>query len=261
MQWTGDGGAGYGEEPHAGPGHGYAHGQVATGGTTVDTVTAEPAPSAADGPVFVTGPGHPAGAEWDSPHGDVITVPPTDHDEPGRPVAEPDTPESDPAPVFVDASGRRQRRVRRAAQLLVIPAACYVALLISTVLGGPTISAPFVPLPETPRTATPHATVPDSPSGAGHSAGSAGSSEAFDSPGPGARQTASGLTGRPTASTAPVATPEPTTATSGTTSPAGTATPAGTASPTATTATPSATPTTAHSTKGRTIASSHKPVK
>ena len=36
-----------------------------------------------------------------------------------------------PAPVFVDASGRRQRRVRRAGRILAVPAAGYLALLAS----------------------------------------------------------------------------------------------------------------------------------
>lgn len=51
-------------------------------------------------------------------------------------------------PVFLDASGRRQRWVRRIGRLLVIPAAGYVALLLSAALGGPTISSPYLPLPE-----------------------------------------------------------------------------------------------------------------
>jgi hypothetical protein len=53
------------------------------------------------------------------------------------------------APVFVDASGRRQRRVRRFGRFLVIPAAGYVALLLSAALGGPSVPAPYLPLPET----------------------------------------------------------------------------------------------------------------
>lgn len=51
-------------------------------------------------------------------------------------------------PVFLDASGRRQRRVRRFGRLLVVPAAGYVALLLSAALGGPTVSSPYLPLPE-----------------------------------------------------------------------------------------------------------------
>ncbi|MFE0464320.1 hypothetical protein ACFW1A_34205 [Kitasatospora sp. NPDC058965] len=55
-----------------------------------------------------------------------------------------------PPPVFVDSSGRRQRRVRRLGLLLAVPAVGYLALLVSTVLGGPTVSAPFLPLPQPP---------------------------------------------------------------------------------------------------------------
>jgi hypothetical protein len=50
-------------------------------------------------------------------------------------------------PVFLDPSGRRQRRVRRFGRLLVIPAAGYVALLLSTALGGPSVDSPYLPLP------------------------------------------------------------------------------------------------------------------
>ncbi|WP_431959577.1 hypothetical protein [Actinacidiphila sp. bgisy160] len=52
------------------------------------------------------------------------------------------------APVFVDASGRRQRRVRRLGLLLAVPAVAYVALLLSALLGGPGASSPYLPLPE-----------------------------------------------------------------------------------------------------------------
>ena len=55
--------------------------------------------------------------------------------------------------MFVDASGRRQRRIRRLGRLLVIPAAGYVALLVSSLLGGPGVSSPFLPAPPRPHTA------------------------------------------------------------------------------------------------------------
>ncbi|MCB5170082.1 hypothetical protein LG634_35425 [Streptomyces bambusae] len=58
-------------------------------------------------------------------------------------------------PVFVDASGRRQRRVRRIGRLLVVPAAAYVVVLVSTLLGGPTLDAPFLPAPKAERRAVP----------------------------------------------------------------------------------------------------------
>ncbi|MEV6207377.1 hypothetical protein [Kitasatospora sp. NPDC051914] len=66
------------------------------------------------------------------------------------------------APVFVDTSGRRLRRARRAGWLLAVPAAGYLALLASSLVGGPTLDAPFLPaLPA--HTATPAATVPAVP--------------------------------------------------------------------------------------------------
>lgn len=60
--------------------------------------------------------------------------------------------------MFVDASGRRQRRVRRAGRILAIPAAGYVVLLLSTALGGPSVNAPYLPLPAAPHHAKPAAT-------------------------------------------------------------------------------------------------------
>ncbi|MFE1317690.1 hypothetical protein [Kitasatospora phosalacinea] len=54
------------------------------------------------------------------------------------------------APVFVDASGRRQRRSRRIGWLLAVPAAGYLALVASSALGGPSFDAPFVPKPAAP---------------------------------------------------------------------------------------------------------------
>ncbi|WP_199881381.1 hypothetical protein [Streptomyces sp. CB03911] len=58
---------------------------------------------------------------------------------------------AEPAPVFVDASGRRQRQVRRFGRLLVVPAVGYVILLVSTLLGGPTVQSPFLPSAQAPR--------------------------------------------------------------------------------------------------------------
>ncbi|MFD4598224.1 hypothetical protein ACFWPQ_09300, partial [Streptomyces sp. NPDC058464] len=179
MRWTGDSGGAYGGEPSRGAGYGPAHGHEGTAGATADTAVAEPEPRAAGAPLLVAGPGRFSTAEPDSPHGAVITVLPTDHDVPGPPAPAPDAPERDPVrPVFVDASGHRQRRVRRAARLLVIPAGVYVALLVSTLLGGPTLSAPFVPLPEATHPATPRATAPGSPAGTGRTTGSADSGAA-----------------------------------------------------------------------------------
>ncbi|GAA0676072.1 hypothetical protein GCM10010193_31430 [Kitasatospora atroaurantiaca] len=76
------------------------------------------------------------------------------------------------APVFVDTSGRRQRRVRRIGWLLAVPAAGYLALLVSSVLGGPSINAPFLPqqtadrprvTPTVLQTADPQASKPVTP--------------------------------------------------------------------------------------------------
>ncbi|MFG3024547.1 hypothetical protein ACGFZQ_39580 [Streptomyces sp. NPDC048254] len=257
MRWTDDSGAGYGGEPYAdvGYGYGYAHGREGTGGTTADTATAEPETRTAGAPLLVAGPDHLARAEWDSPHGAVITVLPTGLDDSDRPASQQDTPESDPArPVFVDASGRRQRRVRRAARLLVIPAGVYVALLVSTLLGGPTLSAPFVPLPDTTHPAAPRATTPGSPVGTGRTARSTVSGAGDENARPTTPRTASGQTGGQTAATTPVATSATTATPTGTTSPTTTASPA-------TSATTSATSTDAPSAKGHGKAASHRPVK
>ncbi|MFI5533599.1 hypothetical protein ACIA8O_34195 [Kitasatospora sp. NPDC051853] len=115
-------------------------------------------------------------------------------------------------PVFVDASGRRQRLVRRAGRLLVIPAAGYLALLLSSLLGGPSVDAPFLPQQHAERPPTP--TVPAAPAagttadgpsaeGSARPAGSAGQTAA---PSRSARPA-----GAPSPSAAPVtAPPEPT---------------------------------------------------
>ncbi|WP_030462845.1 hypothetical protein [Kitasatospora sp. NRRL B-11411] len=74
---------------------------------------------------------------------------------------------ADPAaPVFVDASGRRQRRSRRIGWLLAVPAAGYLALVASSALGGPTLGAPFLPRPAAPAApGTPTATAPSASTG------------------------------------------------------------------------------------------------
>ncbi|GAA2744905.1 hypothetical protein [Kitasatospora cinereorecta] len=77
---------------------------------------------------------------------------------PDRTVAAP------PAPVFVDASGRRQRRVRRAGRLLAVPAAGYLILLASNLLGGPAVHAPFLPQPPAQSADTPSGAAPGEPS-------------------------------------------------------------------------------------------------
>ncbi|MFB6614429.1 hypothetical protein ACIGFK_11385 [Streptomyces sp. NPDC085524] len=62
-------------------------------------------------------------------------------------VGSPSAAEAEPSPVFVDSSGRRQRRVRRLGWLLVVPAAAYVVLVLSSLFGGPTLRSPFLPAP------------------------------------------------------------------------------------------------------------------
>ncbi|MFI1303867.1 hypothetical protein [Streptomyces sioyaensis] len=259
-------------------GQGYAHGHEYGGGVTgVATDTASP-PWDGVPPAHRTHPTgqwthptaqqtHPTGqwtyptgqdtTAWDPLYGDALTgqlppVFPTEQlpvsdtaqlpviDAPGHPVPEPDTPQGGSAsPVFVDSSGRRQRRVLRAARLLLIPAGGYVAVLISTMLGGPGISSPFVPHAESPHSATPTATAPDSSSGTGHPTRSASPTTARKNSGTAVR-TPPGPTGPPAASTAPAAPSRHAAA------------PTRTASPT---------PAPAHSSKGRALGSSHKPVK
>ncbi|MFF7597202.1 hypothetical protein [Streptomyces mirabilis] len=53
----------------------------------------------------------------------------------------------------------------------VIPAGGYVTLLVSTMLGGPGSSSPFVPQSDSTHPTTPRATAPDASPGTGHSAG------------------------------------------------------------------------------------------
>ncbi|MHC6220800.1 hypothetical protein [Arthrobacter sp. MMS24-S77] len=50
-------------------------------------------------------------------------------------------------PVFVDASGRRLRRVKLIGLGALALAAGYVVLLLVALVGGPNIAAPYLPLP------------------------------------------------------------------------------------------------------------------
>jgi hypothetical protein len=254
VQWTNGSGEAYGEDPYGGAGYAYAYGHdgygheaYGHGGYGHQGYSGDPTALTWD-PVERAQWTQPHPAAWDTAHGDVLTVSAPETDT--QPIPFVPTPESEPAPdmpgngpmqpVFVDASGRRQRRVRRIARLLVIPAGGYVALLISTLLGGPTISAPFVPQPDTAHGAAPRVTASESPSGTGHSAGSTSSTGAHDKSGPTAQQTSPPV--RPTASTAPVATSGSTAASTRAASPTATASP-----------TPSS--------QGRALGTSHKPVK
>lgn len=60
----------------------------------------------------------------------------------------------EPQPVFVDASGRRERRLRVAGGLVVPPAVSYVVVLLSAALVGPMIHLPFLPPPSPRQVAT-----------------------------------------------------------------------------------------------------------
>ncbi|WAH97177.1 hypothetical protein [Arthrobacter sp. MMS18-M83] len=53
-------------------------------------------------------------------------------------------------PVFVDASGRRLRRVKLIGLGALGLAAGYVILLLVALVGGPNIAAPYLPLPSVP---------------------------------------------------------------------------------------------------------------
>ncbi|MGW3511656.1 hypothetical protein [Streptomyces sp. NPDC000994] len=279
MQWTDESGGAYGEDPYGGVGYaydyGYGYGYEYSGSyehcdsATTDTATRSCDPGLAQWTyptgnayaggtasyatgthLYATGPG-PATVR-DAPHGDVLTVPPPELDTPGPPVPGLGTPKCESVrPVFVDSSGRRQRRVLRAARLLVIPAGGYIALLISTVVGGPSLSAPFVPQPNSAHPTAPRVTAPDASPGTGHSAGGVSPTAVQKKSRPTGAQKTSGSTDRSTASATLAATPAPTAA------------PTAIASPTST---PTAAPTSKHASrpttsKGRAIGSSHNPVK
>jgi hypothetical protein len=73
-------------------------------------------------------------------------------------------------PVFVDSTGRRHRTIRRAGAFLAVPATAYVVLLVSSLLGGPTVNTPLVPLPGAPeRLSEPRPVVTPTPVSAGES--------------------------------------------------------------------------------------------
>ncbi|MFE0383214.1 hypothetical protein ACFW1F_03870 [Streptomyces bungoensis] len=262
MQWTDENGG----DPYGAAGYGYAYGQDAGAGPVGPAhlaTTAWDAPVAprGHGDVLTAFPPHPD-AYGLPPRPDAYSLPPRPDayglpprpdayglppqpdaygfpQQPGmyavppepepsdRPAPEPDTAEDEPVrPVFVDSSGRRQRHVLRAARLLVIPAGGYVALLVSTVLGGPTVSAPFVPQPQTAGPAPHRVTAPDPSSGTGRTKGGTGSA-AHESSRPTATRTTTAPAARPAASTAPTAAPTATTTPAATTAPAPASSPRG----------------------------------
>lgn len=109
-------------------------------------------------------------------------------------------------PVFVDPSGRRQRRVRRLGWLLVIPAAGYAALLLSAAIGGPSVDSPYLPLPAAGNHVRGSATTPPAaPDSAGRTPAATSDGTAGGSGSPTARATAgsaptaTGLSPRPSA--------------------------------------------------------------
>ena len=57
-------------------------------------------------------------------------------------------------PVFVDSTGRRHRSIRRFGALLAVPVVGYVVLLGSSLLGGPRVETPLIPLPEAAKQQT-----------------------------------------------------------------------------------------------------------
>ncbi|MEV6055285.1 hypothetical protein [Streptomyces sp. NPDC052107] len=264
MRWTDESGGTYGEEPYGGAGYAYAHGHEG-GGAFTDTATLSyDAAHQAQWP-------YPQPTVWDAAYGDVRTVPSPGPETGTQPIPfvqpvpfvpepgwsepnrgtepnwgtepdrdrEPGTSASEPErPVFVDSSGQRQRRVLRAARLLMIPAGGYVALLVSTLLGGPSVSAPFVPQPDATHPAKPGVSTPGSPSGTGRPAGGTHPAAVHADPRPTAQKTS----GRTAAPTAPAATAGPAAAPAGTTAPTSTSAPA-------------------PSSKGRALGTSHKPAK
>ncbi|WP_410789176.1 hypothetical protein [Kribbella sp. C-35] len=51
-------------------------------------------------------------------------------------------------PVFLDSTGRRRRTIRRTGAFLAVPTVGYLVLMASSLLGGPRMDTPLIPLPE-----------------------------------------------------------------------------------------------------------------
>ncbi|MFG1820243.1 hypothetical protein ACGFIF_41245 [Kribbella sp. NPDC049174] len=66
-------------------------------------------------------------------------------------------------PVFLDSTGRRHRAIRRGGALLAVPVVGYLILLVSSLLGGPSLDTPLVPLPEAGKPAVEKPLVPPGP--------------------------------------------------------------------------------------------------
>ena len=138
------------------------------------------------------------------------------------------------SPVFVDGSGRRLRRLRVAGAIVIVPAVGYVCLLFSTLLGGPTIHSPFLPLPAPPPAATVLARPPQPMS---TSSSTSGPNQPLvvgvvATQQPGAR-TSIMAAALPAAAPSPTATPSPTSTANGKSALAPTPTKAATGKPTA----------------------------
>lgn len=153
-------------------------------------------------------------------------------------------PEAAGSPVFVDASGRRARRIERLAALVVLICMGYgLALLIAAVTGVP-IQGAVVPYPDlgsSPHSSAP-ARAPNGPTSVNGSNVPSGSPTA--SPTPAATPSASPVGSHPTVTTTPTARPTRTTRPTG--KPTATATHGSSASAPGATHRPTARPTVAH---------------
>ncbi|GAA1589582.1 hypothetical protein GCM10009789_49030 [Kribbella sancticallisti] len=137
-------------------------------------------------------------------------------------------------PVFVDSSGHRHRAIRRLGVLLAVPVVGYVVLLVSSVVGGPRVDTPLIPLPEAgkqqPARVTPapgkggQTPKPSEPSRTPESS-LRPVAEVQSTPTPGESATPSTKPTTPTPSDTPTGTPTPTSTPSQSTTPTGTPTP------------------------------------
>ncbi|MFI5708887.1 hypothetical protein [Kribbella sp. NPDC051620] len=94
----------------------------------------------------------------------------------------------------MDSSGHRHRRIRWVGALVAVPVVGYVLLLVSSVLGGPRVDTPLIPLPEAGRQQPAHRVTP-SPE------------RSTETPKPGEPQKTGQNTMRPVAETTSTATP------------------------------------------------------
>lgn len=118
----------------------------------------------------------------------------------------------------MDSSGHRQRRIRRLGLVVAIPVVGYLVLLASSVLGGPQVDTPLIPLPEaakqqpapTVKTTQQPAETPEPGDPASTSDTTAHPvTEESTTPSPGDRSTPSAPTATPTAGTSATPTVAP----------------------------------------------------